>query len=111
MNIHRGSDALEHLESILPPTFENRILERQELFRLDLSTELKRLRKYLGLTQKQVAEKLGVTQSWISKLESANHDHTFSEIIAYLAALDADFEFPIFLNNEQHTCVSASKDR
>lgn len=35
---------------------------------------MRNLRKKLGLTQAELAEKMGVGQSWVSKLESANKD-------------------------------------
>jgi transcriptional regulator with XRE-family HTH domain len=100
-NKYQGSDVLEHLDFILPETDENHLLERQELFRIDLTQAMRQLRKEIGLTQKDVAEKLGVTQSWVSKLESANNDHTFESVLAYLDALEADFEAVIYLENNK----------
>jgi transcriptional regulator with XRE-family HTH domain len=67
---------------------------------------MRNLRKATGLTQKEVAEKLGVTQSWVSKLESANNDHTFESVLAYLDALGADFEALIYWQGKEFTRVS-----
>lgn len=106
-NEHRGSDALAYLDSLLPETAENHLLEHQELFRIDLTQAMRDLRKETGLTQKDVAEKLGVTQSWVSKLESANNDHTFESFLAYLDALKADFEAVIYLGGKLFTRVPA----
>jgi DNA-binding XRE family transcriptional regulator len=85
-NPYIGSDALAFLDSIIPDTLENRLTERQEIFRIALTQAMRDARKRAGLTQKQLAEKLGVGQSWVSKLESANNDHTFESVIAYLNA-------------------------
>lgn len=106
-NPHLGSDALAFLDSIIPDTPENSLAERQELFRIALTQAMRDVRKRVGLTQKELAEKLGVGQSWVSKLESANNDHTFESVIAYLNALDADFEVSILLKDQMVKVVAA----
>lgn len=106
-NPHIGSDALAFLDSIIPDTPESRLAERQEIFRIALTQAMRDARKRTGLTQKQLAEKLGVGQSWVSKLESANNDHTFESVIAYLNALGADFEASILLAGEKATVIAA----
>jgi transcriptional regulator with XRE-family HTH domain len=106
-NPHIGSDALAFLDSIIPDTPESRLAERQEIFRIALTQAMRDARKRVGLTQKQLAEKLGVGQSWVSKLESANNDHTFESVIAYLNALGADFEASILLAGEKATVIAA----
>jgi hypothetical protein len=40
-------------------------------------------------------------------LESANNDHTFESVIAYLNALGADFEASILLEGEKATVIAA----
>lgn len=106
-NPHIGSDALAFLDSIIPDTPESRLAERQEIFRIALTQAMRDARKRAGLTQKQLAEKLGVGQSWVSKLESANNDHTFESVIAYLNAVGADFEASILLAGEKATVITA----
>ena len=106
-NPHIGSDALAFLDSIIPDTHESRLAERQEIFRIALTQAMRDARKRAGLTQKQLAEKLGVGQSWVSKLESANNDHTFESVIAYLNAFGADFEASILLEGQKATVVAA----
>jgi len=106
-NPHIGSDALAFLDSIIPDTPDTRLAERQELFRIALTQAMRDARKRVGLTQKQLAEKLGVGQSWVSKLESANNDHTFESVIAYLNALGADFETSILLEGQKATVIAA----
>lgn len=107
-NPHLGSDALAFLKSVIEDTPENRLVERQEIFRIALTQAMREVRKRKGLTQKQLASKLKVGQSWVSKLESANNDHTFESVIAYLTALEADFE-AIILLEEQKIKVAAAK--
>jgi len=43
-------------------------------FSVDLSTEVYRLRKEAGLTQEQLAQKIGTRQSVIARLEDADYD-------------------------------------
>lgn len=105
LNNHEGSDVFDYLEEVLPETPETHRIECQELFRIDLTQAMRNLRKAMGLTQKEVAEKLGVTQSWVSKLESANNDHTFESVLAYLDALGADFEALIYWQGKEFSRV------
>ena len=42
--------------------------------------EIKTIRKKLGLTQKQLAQQSGVSQSLIAKIESGNLDPTYSKV-------------------------------
>jgi transcriptional regulator with XRE-family HTH domain len=106
LNNYEGSDVFDYFKEVLPETPETHLIECQELFRIDLTQAMRNLRKATGLTQKEVAEKLGVTQSWVSKLESANNDHTFESVLAYLDALGADFEALIYLQGKEFTRVS-----
>jgi transcriptional regulator with XRE-family HTH domain len=100
-------DVLAFLEQIIPDTPEMQLIERQELFRLTLTQVMRNLRKNLGLTQAELAEKMGVGQSWVSKLESANNDHDFESVLAYLDALGADFEVTILLKGKKVAVIPA----
>lgn len=106
-NPHLGSDALFFLNSIIPDTPSTRLVERQEIFRIALTQAMREVRQLKGLTQKQLAEKLGVGQSWVSKLESANNDHTFESVLKYLEALGADFEVTIIIDKQKFKVVAA----
>jgi len=88
-------DALEFLASLALDTPENRRAGKQEWARLLLTEEMRMARKRAGMTQTQVAEKLGVTQGWVSRLEHADHDHTLESVVAYCDAVGADFEFKV----------------
>ncbi|MBW4604536.1 MAG: helix-turn-helix transcriptional regulator [Calothrix sp. FI2-JRJ7] len=61
-----------------------------EYLRLYLTDAMRELRSKAGLTQAQLAEKLGVQQAAVSKLESALKDHELESVVNYLHALDAD---------------------
>lgn len=94
-NLHEGSDVLEFFRSQALASQEARVAEKQEWLRLLLTEEMRKARRAAGMTQAQVAERLGVTQGWVSRLEHADHDHALESIVAYLDAVGADLEFVI----------------
>jgi transcriptional regulator with XRE-family HTH domain len=61
-----------------------------EYLRLYLAHTMRELRSNAGLTQAQLAQKLGVQQAAISKLESASKEHDLESVLKYLHTLDAD---------------------
>jgi transcriptional regulator with XRE-family HTH domain len=89
------SDALQFFETLAPDTPETRRIGKQEWARLLLTEEMRKARKSSGLTQQQVADKLGVTQGWVSRLEHAGHDHTLESVVAYLDAVGFDLELVV----------------
>ncbi|MDR0565303.1 MAG: helix-turn-helix transcriptional regulator, partial [Azoarcus sp.] len=56
-----------------------------------LRTELRGLRKNAGLTQVQLAERLGKSQSYVSKAESGERNLDFLEVRAYCLACGLGF--------------------
>jgi transcriptional regulator with XRE-family HTH domain len=89
------SDALVFLEELVSDTSETRRVGKQEWLRLLLTEAMRTARRRACLTQEQVAERLGVTQGWVSRLEHAGHDHTLESVVAYLDAVGADLEFRV----------------
>jgi len=61
-----------------------------EYLRLYLTDAMREIRNKAGLTQAQLAEKLGVKQAAVSKLESALKEHELESVLHYLQALGAD---------------------
>lgn len=57
-----------------------------------------------GLTQKQFAEKLGITQGMVSRLESSENNITVDKLIELFEDLDIKYSITI----EEKTCVSNS---
>lgn len=74
--------------------------EKLTKLQFNLAIEMRKLRTALGLTQKELAEKLGVGQPAISKLESADISNSFENVLRYLAALDADLVVAIAYEGE-----------
>lgn len=48
-----------------------------------LSTTLRGQRKALGLTQEQVADRIGLTRASVTNFESGNQDVPLSKVVAY----------------------------
>lgn len=61
-----------------------------EYLRLYLTDAMRELRTKAGLTQAQLAQKLGVQQAAVSKLESALKNHELESVLHYLHTLGAD---------------------
>jgi transcriptional regulator with XRE-family HTH domain len=62
----------------------------------DIALQLAALRQARGLTQKQVAERLGTKQQAIARLEDpAYAGHSLSMVRRYVEALDASLEMKI----------------
>lgn len=99
-NPHVGDDVVDFLEDTLPDTDETRREEKKEALRLALTDAMRQVRKKEGLTQGEVADRLDVSQSWVSKLESANYDHQIESIVAYLDTLSADLGLSIRSRDE-----------
>lgn len=71
---------------------------------------LPELRREAGLTQEQLAERLGVTQSWISQIESET-DVRLSTISAYVAALGGQLRLGATLPNGHDIDLTRSSSR
>jgi len=67
---------------------ENRRLYEEELARLELVGEIRRTRIKEGLTQKEVAEKAGLTQSVIARIESGRRSFSLSTLYRLAKAFD-----------------------
>lgn len=87
MSGKKESSALEFLDSLIEDTPQVQRTARRERLRLELARFMKKAREVAGLTQKEVAETLSVTQAWVSKLESPNYDHKLESVLSYFDAI------------------------
>jgi transcriptional regulator with XRE-family HTH domain len=71
-----------------------------EYLRLYLTDAMRTIREKAGLTQAQLAEKLGVQQAAVSKLESALKDRKLDSVLHYLQVLDADLLMAVKQGND-----------
>ena len=72
--INKNISFVEHLsESLKSPEFANAFQEEKEKLRIAL--KIAELRKEKGLSQAELAQELGTTQSVISRLENASYEN------------------------------------
>ncbi len=87
MNKHLGSDLKETYKKFAKASPKN-ALEAQILTgKLEMANLLISQREDLGLSQKKLAEKLGVKQQLISKIESGSNNITLDTLIRVLTVL------------------------
>ena len=81
-----------------------------EHLRIMLSAEMKELRiNKLKLTKEEVAKKMGVEVSKVSKIEDSTHNTRIEDILRYLDTLDAEFIVGILTDNFLPTSEAAEK--
>jgi transcriptional regulator with XRE-family HTH domain len=80
-------NVLEWLNSLTPDTPEMRAIGREESALIELARALRLAREAAGLTQKQLAARIGVSQPQISKWEDTVANHTIQSILKYLSGL------------------------
>jgi DNA-binding transcriptional regulator YiaG len=81
---YRGE--LRHLVETDPKARQIYIETKAEL---SAARQLRELRKSVGLTQRIVAERMGRTQEYVSKIEHAGSDLEYSTIVRYALACGA----------------------
>lgn len=63
--------------------------------RREIVAELVRLRSQLGLSQTDVAARMGTSQSAVARLESGENDIRFSSLQRYAAAVGGDLRWRV----------------
>jgi len=63
----------------------------------NLGELIKEVRIQRGLTQEQLAEKVGMNKSYISRIENSAKDIRFSTLLKIIGAMDARFRYAIDL--------------
>jgi predicted transcriptional regulator len=79
---------------------------QREREKLRIAEQVYDLRIQAGLTQKQLAQKVGTTQSAISRLEDADYDsHSLDMLRRIAAALHQRVEIRFVPEDANHACV------
>ena len=87
------SDAIQILDKITGDDPKMHALIEEERTNLQVATEIFNLRTRAKLSQEQLAEKVGTTQSVISRLEDADYDgHSLSMLQRIASALNKRVE-------------------
>jgi len=67
----------------------------QTALRVEISQTIREARKQLGLSQKELAEKMGVKQSMVSRWESSECNYTIDTLIEIANALKLSVQCPL----------------
>lgn len=68
---------------------------------------IREARKRRGLTQAQLAEMAGTTQSAIARLESGRTAPSFDDVIRYLRLMDLDLDFMLVERDDSDWSLAA----
>ena len=81
-----GNTNIDLLKRLKDPEYAK--LYGAEDAKIDFGITLTKTRKNLNLTQKSLADKLGISQSYVAKLESGEANPTLGRVGSLLASLD-----------------------
>lgn len=88
---------------------ENRILYDQEAAKKALWLQLVEARQAAGLTQEQLAHRLGVSQSQVARLEKRGYDaYSLSSLRRYVQALGNGFSLEIIVHGPANASETQS---
>ncbi len=75
---------------------EHRRIYEEEAAKKDLWWQMVDARQELGLTQEQMAQRLGVSQAQVARIEKRGYEaHTLSTLRRYVMALGDDYELVV----------------
>ncbi|MFY9304027.1 MAG: helix-turn-helix domain-containing protein [Rhodoluna sp.] len=84
----------------------------KQIYREVLEYKLRELRQHQGLTQQQLADKLGLTQNRISKFERLDLDRSELQTIRrYLEALGGELSLVVDIEGVQHKIELNNKSK
>lgn len=93
---------LEWRESLLADPEGRRVYE-EEAAKMELWLQLVEARQLAGLTQAQMAERLGVTQSQVARIEKRGYEaYTLTTPRRYVQALGQDFRLEVRIAHAPH---------
>ncbi|BAZ08246.1 XRE family transcriptional regulator [Calothrix sp. NIES-4071] len=108
-NPHIGADVLKFLDSIIPDTPEMQILGEQEKMRIMLTQVLRDARSRSGMTHEQIATVINKDVEWVKRVEDCNHTMSVDDFVAYMRALNANFEITVSLPNGSSIKLDSSE--
>ena len=86
----RTADAADHLAAVIGDDAEAQLLLSQERLRVRLTDGMRQVRQLAGLTQADLAARMGISQGRVSRLESVDSDRRLDGVAAHLHAVGAD---------------------
>ena len=86
----RRGDAVDHLQRLVGDDPEVALLLAQERLRVRVTDGMQQARQLRGLTQVELAERMGISQGRVSRLESVHYDRRLDSLAAHLHAVGAE---------------------
>ncbi|MDO8473306.1 MAG: XRE family transcriptional regulator [Dehalococcoidia bacterium] len=94
--IAEGKASYQRWSDSLVQTEEGRQLYEEEASKKELWLQLAEAREAAGLTQAELAKRLGITQSQVSRIEKRGYDsYTLNTLRRYVKALDKGFSVEV----------------
>ncbi len=97
-----GRRSYEHWKESLRQNPEYRRIYEEEAAKSELWLQLVEARHAAGLTQAELAERLGVSQAQVSRIEQRGYDaHTLRTLRRYIEALGDGFSLEVKIHTPQ----------
>jgi DNA-binding XRE family transcriptional regulator len=100
--ITAGEESYQRWRDELHANPEYQAIYEEEAAKSALWLQLVEARLAAGLTQKQVAERLGVSQAQVARIEKEDYDsYTLTTLRRYVAALGDEFELEVNIRRKE----------
>ena len=91
----------DYLDNALEETsLSGDIIDKPDIL-LEVGSLLKRVRRYKGISQKQLAEKAHISQANISLLENGKYNISLSQLTKLFDACDARMKVGVIIDGEE----------
>lgn len=100
--IKTGEESYQRWHEGLVQNPEYQTVYEEEAAKSELWLQLVEARQEAGLTQKQLAERLGVSQAQVARLEQEGYDaYTLNTLRRYVSALGDEFELEVRIHRRE----------
>jgi len=100
--IKKGELAYKKLEKKFLSDSENRRIYEEEAAKKELWLQLVEARQAAGLTQQQLAKRLGVSQAQVARVEKRGYDaYTLTSLRRYVNALGKGFSLKVIIEEQR----------
>lgn len=101
--IKEGEQDYQEWRASLVDTPEKRALYEEISAKSDLWLQLVEARQAAGLTQRQLAKRLGVSQAQVARIEKRGYEsYTLNSLRRYVQALGEDFTLEVRVQQRRH---------
>lgn len=109
-HIAEGERAYQEWRDTLLSDPEMRAMYEEEAAKKEIWLQLVEARQASGLTQKQVADRLGVSQAQVARIEKRGYDsYTLRSLQRYLAALGEDYKLQVTVKRLSPSQLAAAE--